>query len=316
MEFGYHNASFQYLGDDDRPLVDAMIDRAQFVEDAGFTWYTLMDHFWQLGGIGHYDEPFVECYAGLSAIAQATSEIELSGLVTCIHYRNPAYLAKLVGSLDTISNGRSVLGIGAGWYEDEYEAIGVDFPPADRRIRELRDVIKLCEAAWTRESPVDYEGEYFSLDGLYLDPKPDDVPILVGGGGEQLTLKLTAEYADRWNIPGSDPEEYKHKLDVLREHCTTVGRDYETIEKTITLRTFLRDSTEDAHDEYEELMEASETGPGSREDFRGLVGTATEAAELIDTYQDLGVDTLQIEALKNDRESTERFVDDVLPQFV
>ena len=312
MEFGYHQSSFAF---EEEPLGDALLDRAQFVEDAGFTWFSLMDHFWQLPGIGRKDEPLVECYAGLSAIAAATDSIELSGLVTCVHYRNPAYLAKLVGSLDSLSDGRAVLGIGAGWYDEEYDAIGIEFPDAAERVRQLRDVIRLCETAWYEESPVDYEGEYYTLDELYLDPKPDDVPILVGGGGEQLTLRLTAEYADRWNVPGADPEEYEHKLAVLYDHCQNEGRDYEDIEKTITLRTVVRDDSDGAHETYERLLEESVRGPVGREEFRGLVGTAGEVAELIETYGDLGVDTLQVEVLRDDRESLERFVDDVMPEF-
>lgn len=313
MEFGYHNASFVY--DDDRPLVDSLVDRAQFVEDAGFSWYTLMDHFWQLAGIGRHDEPFVECYTGLSALATATDEMELSGLVTCAHYRNPAYLAKTMASLDTLSEGRGVLGIGAGWYDDEYEAVGIDFPDAATRIRQLRDVVRLCRTAWTEESPVDYEGEYYDLDGLYLDPKPDDVPVLVGGAGEQLTLRLVAEYADRWNVPAADPETYEHKLGVLRDHCGDVDRPYDGIEKTVTLRTVIRESTEAAHEAYEDLLAETVRGPADRDEFRGLVGTPAEVADGVERYRDLGVDTLQIEPPRNDRETTERFVDEVLPEF-
>lgn len=315
MEFGYHNASFVYEGEEGRPAVEAMVDRAKLVEDAGFTWFSLMDHFWQLGMIGHHDEPFVECYAGLSAVARETDAVALSGLVTCTHYRNPGYLAKLVASLDALSGGRAVLGIGAGWYEDEYDAVGIDYPDPATRIRQLRDAIELCQAAWTEPSPVAYDGEYYALDDLILEPKPDDVPVLVGGGGEQLTLRVTAEYADWWNVPGADPATYEHKLDVLQDHCENAGRDYADLTKTVTLQTVIRDSTEAAHDAYEDLLAASERGPTKREEFRGLVGTPAEVAAQIETYADLGVDTLQIQVPKNDRETVERFVDDVAPSF-
>jgi len=316
MDFGYHNASFVYEGTpDDRSLADALVERAQFVEDAGFEWFTLMDHFWQLSGVGYHDEPFVECYTGLSAVAAATESMELSALVTCVHYRNPAFLAKTVASLDSLSDGRAVLAIGAGWYEDEYDAAGLDFADAETRILQTRDAISLCRAAWNQESPVDYDGEFYDLDGLYLDPKPDDVPVLVGGGGEQLTLRLTADRADRWNLPGADPERYAHKLDVLESHCEDLGRDYDDVELTVTLTTCVRGDDEEAHAVYEDLQGDTPRGAADRDDFRGLVGSPETVAETVETYRDLGVDTLQIQPPKNDRRSTELFVDEVAGQF-
>ncbi|NGM70180.1 TIGR03560 family F420-dependent LLM class oxidoreductase [Natronolimnobius sp. AArcel1] len=313
MEFGYHHSSF--ATHDDRSPAAALIDRAQRLEDDGFTWLSLMDHLWQLPFHGHRDEPFVECYSGLSAVAAATDEITLSALVTCVHYRNPVYLAKVVSSLDALSEGRAVLGIGAGWYEDEYDAMDMEFPPADERIRQLRDAIKLCETVWTEESPVSYEGEYYDVDDLYLNPKPDDVPILVGGGGEQLTLRLTAEYADWWNLPGVTPEQYEHKLSVLREHCENAGRDYDEIDTTVTIPTIIRDDTDDAHAVYEDLLEETDEDTTPRDEFRGLIGTAEEVAAGIEEYQALNVDRFQIGVPKNDPETIDRFVDDVMGEF-
>ncbi|MFB6121311.1 MAG: LLM class flavin-dependent oxidoreductase [Halobacteriaceae archaeon] len=316
MDFGYHNASFVYHDDpDERSLVDSLTARAQFVEDAGFSWYTLMDHFWQLSGVGYHDEPFVECYTGLSALAEATDEMELSALVTCVHYRNPAFLAKTVASLDSLSEGRAVLAIGAGWYEDEYDAAGLAFADAETRILQTRDAIDLCKAAWNEESPVNFEGDYYELDDLYLNPKPDDVPVLVGGGGEHLTLQMTADKADRWNLPGAEPERYEHKLDVLEGHCEDLGRDFDDIELTITLTACIREDSEDAHEAYEDLQGDTPRGAAGRDEFRGLVGSPAEAAEIVETYRELGADTLQIQPPKNDRRTTELFVDEVAPQF-
>jgi alkanesulfonate monooxygenase SsuD/methylene tetrahydromethanopterin reductase-like flavin-dependent oxidoreductase (luciferase family) len=316
MDFGYHNSSFVYHGsDDDTPLVEAMTDRARFVEDAGFTWYTLMDHFWQLAGIGHHDEPFLECYAGLSALARATERMELSALVTCVHYRNPALLAKTMATLDHLSEGRGVLAIGGGWYTDEYDAVGIDYPDGETRIRHVRDAIRLCRAAWNEPSPVDYEGEYFDLEEFYCDPKPDAIPVLVGGAGEQLTLRLVAHLADRWNYTTAPPEDLEHKLSVLAGHCERYDRPLEDVEITLTCETLLREDQAAAHDEYERLASDTESGPTPRDEFRGLVGTPAEAAELVDTYRELGVDTLQIQPVKNDRESVELFVDEVQSQF-
>jgi len=313
MEFGYHNTSF---ASESAPFTEALIERARFLEDAGFEWFSLMDHLWQIPSLGQRDEPFLECYAGLSALAATTDSMELSGLVTCAHYRNPGYLAKQVASLDALSDGRAMLAIGAGWYADEYDALGIDFPAPATRIRQARDAVRLCRTAWTEPSPVDYDGEYYSLEDYYLDPKPDRIPVLVGGAGEQLTLRLVADEADRWNVPGADPEEYEHKLDVLREHCADLGTDYDGITKTVTLQTVVRDSESAAHDAYEELLGESERGPAvPREEFRGLLGPPAAVADTIERYRDLGVETLQIEPPKNDRETVERFADEVVPRF-
>jgi len=313
MEFGYHNTSFVY---DSEPLAEALVERARLVEDAGFVWFSLMDHLWQIPSLGRRDERFLECYAGLSALATATESMKLSGLVTCVHYRNPRYLAKLVASLDVLSGGRAALAIGAGWYEEEYEALGIEFPEPATRIRQVRDAVRLCRAAWTEPSPVDYDGEYYALDGFYLDPKPDRIPVLIGGAGEQLTLRLVADEADRWNVPGADPTEYEHKLDVLRNHCAELDTDYETITKTVTLQTVIRDTESAAHDAYESHKAETERGVlVPREEFRGLVGSPDQVAETIETYRDLGVEVLQIEPPRNDRETVEWFVDEVAPQF-
>lgn len=314
MDFGYHHASFAPDAASNS-VVEDTIDRVQFLESEGFSWVTLMDHLWQLTGVGYRDDPFLECYAGLSALATVTDDIELSALVTCAHYRNPAHLAKTMATLDHLAGGRGVLGIGAGWYEAEYEAMGETFPPADVRVRQLRDVIRLCRAAWNEPSPVTYDGDYYDLDGLYLNPKPDDVPVLVGAAGEQLMLRLVAEHADRWNLPHRSPETYEHKLGVLREHCERADRDPAEIAKTVTLPTVIRETTEAAHDAYETLKSDTVDGPKPRDDYRGLVGSPAEVAEAVAAFRDLGVDSLQIQPPHNDRETLERFVDDVMGQF-
>jgi alkanesulfonate monooxygenase SsuD/methylene tetrahydromethanopterin reductase-like flavin-dependent oxidoreductase (luciferase family) len=313
MDFGYHHTSF---ADEAAPFADAMLERARLVEAAGFSWFSLMDHLWQIPSLGRRDEPFLECYAGLSALAAVTDSMTLSGLVTCVDYRHPAYLAKLVASLDSLSDGRAMLAIGGGWYGAEYEAMGIPFADPATRIRRVRDAIRLCRTAWNDPSPVDYDGEYYSLDGFYLDPKPEEIPVLVGGAGEQLTLRLVADEADRWNVPGADPAEYEHKLDVLREHCETMDRDYDSIAKTVTLQTIVRDTDGAAHDAYENRLAETESGVSiPREEFRGLVGSPATVAERIERYSDLGVDALQIEPPNNDRETIERFVDDVMGEF-
>lgn len=302
--------------DEERPMFESMADRVQWLENEGVSLLTVMDHFWQLGGNGYHDERFLECYAALNAVAAVTERIELGALVTCTHYRNPAYLARVVASLDAISGGRAVLGIGGGWYTAEYEAIGIEFPDASTRIRQLRDAISLCRAAWNQESPVDYAGRYYDLDGFILEPKPDDIPVMIGGGGEELTLRAVAEYADRWNLGSGTPDEFRAKVRVLQDHCEDFDRDPDEITKTLGNDLLLRESAEVADDAYEELLSESENGPPPRDQFRGIIGTPAEASALIEAFEDAGVDTVIVKVPKNDARTVELFVDEVLPEFV
>jgi F420-dependent oxidoreductase-like protein len=310
MDFGYHHASFHYP-DDDQPMVESTVDRAQWLESEGFDWFSVMDHVWQLPFVGQRDEPFLECYTALTAAARETDSMDLGALVTCPHYRNPAYLGRVVASLDHVSGGRAVLSIGAGWYEDEYDAMGVDYPDISTRNRQMRETIELCQAMWNEASPASYEGEHYELDEFYCDPKPDDVPVLIGGGGEELTLRATAEYADRWNVPSGDPETYAGKLDVLREHCEELGTDYDAIEKTIGNTIVIREETEAAHEAYEDLLGRTEMGPTPRDEGRGTVGSPAEVAERIEAFGEVGVDTFMLMVPANDQRTVELFVDEV-----
>jgi alkanesulfonate monooxygenase SsuD/methylene tetrahydromethanopterin reductase-like flavin-dependent oxidoreductase (luciferase family) len=221
-------------------------------------------------------------------------------------------LAKQALTIDHATNGRVELGIGAGWYEDEYDAMGVEFPDIATRNRQMRETIELCRAMWNRESPVSWEGEHYELDGFYCDPKPDGIPVLIGGGGEELTLRATSEYADRWNIPSGDPGRFAGKLDVLRDHCEEMGTDYDAITKTVGNTTVLRETTEAAHEAYEDLQSETEDGPTPRGEDRGVVGTPAEAAERIEAFGGAGADQFILMVPLNDRRTVELFVDEVM----
>ncbi|AUV84245.1 LLM class F420-dependent oxidoreductase (plasmid) [Salinigranum rubrum] len=316
MDFGYHNASYRDDGSVRGDLFGATVDRARWLEAEGFDLFTAMDHVWQLPGVGQRDEPFFDAYTALPAVAQATDRIELSALVTCPHWRNPAYLGRAIASLEAISKGRAVLGIGSGWYEDEYDAMNLAFPDTPTRSRQMRETIELCRAMWTQDPPASYRGKYYQLEEFYCAPRPErDIPILIGGGGEQLTLRATAEYADRWNVPDGDPKEYAAKLDVLAGHCDELGTDYDAIEKTIGNWTVLRETTDEAHDAYEELFGLTEDEPTPRSEYRGVVGTPAEAYELLSKFETIGLDTFVAIVPGNDRRTRELFVDEVMPNF-
>jgi len=317
MRFGYHHSSF--VGNGDRRPFEAVVDRARLVEDLGYEWLSFMDHVWQLPHNGARDDPFFDAYTALPAVASVTDRIELSALVTCVHYRNPALLAKMVASLDHASDGRAVLGIGAGWYEEEYAAYGYDYPAPAERVAALADAVQLVKAMWTEPSPVTYEGRRYAVEDATLEPKPLQSPhpsVLVGGGGEQLTLRVVAEHADRWNVPMVDPETYAHKLSVLADHCETVCRDYDEITKTVLASAIVRDTTEAAHEAYERLASNAPTGPKPRDEYRGVVGSAEDAAALVEQLRDLRAEMVMVAVPRNDAETIERFADDVMPEFV
>ncbi|MFB6130424.1 MAG: LLM class flavin-dependent oxidoreductase [Salinigranum sp.] len=318
MRFGYHNASFHYPGSEDDP-VESAIALAKRVEAAGFEWFSFMDHLWQLPFVGRRDEPFFDVYTMLPAVARETDEMDLSALVTSPHYRNPAMLGRVVTTLDHLSGGRAVLGIGAGWFEEEYDAYGYDFPDAETRVSQLADTIRLVRRMWTEESPLTAETDFHSVSDLYLEPKPLQDPrpdVLVGGGGEQLTLKAVADLADRWNVIGVDPAGFAHKREVLADNCETFGRDVDAIEKTVLQTAVIRETTEAAHAAYERLRGETAAGdPAPREEHRGLVGTPAEVTETIEAFDEVGAEMVILRAERNDPETIDSLVDDVVPDL-
>ncbi|MBS1263386.1 MAG: 5,10-methylenetetrahydromethanopterin reductase [Methanonatronarchaeales archaeon] len=315
MNFGYHYTSFEDTGTD---MLESVRETAHRVEAAGFDWFSLMDHLWQIPYVGQPDDHFFTCYSMLPAVAALTQEMRLGALVTCVHYRNPALLGKLVTDLDHISGGRAVLGIGAGWFQDEYEGYGIEYPDDATRISQMEDAVRLIKETWTAENPVSYDGEHYSVEDLVLSPKPvqdPHPPVLVGGGGEQLTLKATAKEADAWNV-FSHPEEYAHKLSVLQEHCDDVGRNYDDIEKTVANVAVIRDTEDEAHDAYEAMMSDRAAPVPARDEYRGAVGTPEHVAATVEDFRDLGADLYIFRVPGNDGETIERFIDEVAPEFV
>jgi F420-dependent oxidoreductase-like protein len=260
------------------------VEIAELAEQLGFDSLWVYDHFHNVPRPAH--ETMFECWTTLAAISQRTSRIMLGQMVGCAPYRNPALLAKITSNLDVMSGGRLIWGIGAGWYEHEFRGYGYDYPKPADRIRALRETVEIVTAMWS-ESDVTYHGKYYDLDGAQCDPKPVQQPrpeVLIGGGGEQLTLRVVARLADASNF-GGKPDEWQHKAEVLQQHCRDVGRDYDEIRKTIASEVFIRETEE-------EIVAA-----GSRsligeplESWRegNFVGTPEQVAEKIQTYVDLG----------------------------
>jgi len=236
MRFGLQkpNFNFDYRDDDTSQIIDSLKNLATTAENNGFDSFWVMDHFHQIPMIGKVEEPMLESWTTLSVVAGLTTKIKLGTLVTGIMYRYPAVLAKVAATLDVLSKGRLFMGIGAAWNEDESHAYGIHFPPASERLSRLEEAIQIIRKMWTEEPSASFNGKYYQIRNAYCNPKPiqkPSPPILVGGGGERKTLKIVAKYADACNLFGS-VETVKRKLNILKEHCKTMGRDYDSILKT------------------------------------------------------------------------------------
>jgi alkanesulfonate monooxygenase SsuD/methylene tetrahydromethanopterin reductase-like flavin-dependent oxidoreductase (luciferase family) len=282
------------------------VEIAVLAEELGYDSLWAYDHFHNVPVPAH--ETMFECWTTLAAISQRTSRIRLGQMVGCALYRSPALLAKITSNLDVISGGRLDWGIGAGWYEHEYRAYGFGdewwdgrddrwaregeadpdgrLPSNRDRIRMLRETVEIVKLMWS-EPDATYDGEFFSVKGAQCDPKPlqqPNPPIWIGGGGEQLTLRVVARHADCSNF-GGKPHEFAHKTEVLKGHCAAIGRDYDEITKTWSPEVFIRE------DEQEILDGGTRSFVGEEfESWRAgnLVGTPEQVAEKIRTYVDLG----------------------------
>jgi F420-dependent oxidoreductase-like protein len=206
---------------------------ARTADDAGFEYIAVMDHFFQIPAVGPAEKEMLEAYTTLGYLAACTSRAALLTVITGTVYREPGILAKIVTTLDVLSKGRAWLGIGAAWYEQESRGLGIPFPPVAERFERLEETLQICLQMWHGdESP--YHGKHYQLERPLNSPQSlsrPHPPIMIGGGGEKKTLRLVARYADACNVFAGRDE--ARKLDVLRQHCEAVGRDYDTIYKTV-----------------------------------------------------------------------------------
>lgn len=285
---GFQIPSFSFADTPTDHLFDRVVELAAAAEEAAFDSVWVMDHVIQIPVAGAPTDPILEGYTTLAALAARSSRVELGTLVTGVTYRNPALLAKMVTSLDVISSGRAILGIGAAWFDVEHDAYGYEFPPVGERFELLEDALEICTRMFRDDSP-SYKGRHHSITDALNRPMPvreGGPPILIGGSGERKTLRLVARFADYCNLFG-DVDEIRHKLDVLDAHCADVGRDPSQVTRT-RLGTLALAST---HDEA-----VAATAP-VREQFGAeafdamvTVGSPETAAEELQRYLDAGLD--------------------------
>ena len=268
-------------------------------EKLGYSTMWFTDHL--LPTFGEPTLPVYECWTTLSAIASITKRLRMGTLVLCNSYRDPSVLAKMAATLDNISNGRLDFGIGAGWYLQEYLAYGIQFEKASIRIAKLREAVKVVKNMWTDENP-QFKGKYYAINGAFCNPKPvqqPHPPIMIGGGGEKLTLKVVAELADGCN-PASwvgTPEDFKHKMTILQKHCTSFGRNFDEIQKSWAGSILITETEHELDKRLKKYVEKRLKGMARAKEMGftdynlkpSLFGTPEKCIEKINTYINAGV---------------------------
>ena len=280
--FGFHMPNFTFPGTPDDRLFDRVVQNVQAAEKAGFDLVTVMDHFYQIRGVGPETDPMLEAYTTLGALATQTTKVNLGTLVSGVTYRNPALLASMVTTLDVISRGRAIMGIGAAWNESEHVGMGFEFPPIGDRMTRLDEALTIIKLMFTEERP-SFEGKYYRIERAINRPRPiqpGGPKILVGGGGERRTLRLLARHGDIGHWFGGNLEDLKRKKKVFEQHCEAEGRDPSTVLLTVGLGLILVENESEGAAWLERI-------PAERRPFIA-VANVSRAAEIVHEYMEAG----------------------------
>lgn len=302
IEFGYNPPSGERGRETIRPqeyLSD--LHSALDVATQGFSSIWVSDH------LNYAAEWRLECWSLLSWIAARYPDVGLSTIVMSNSFRHPSLMAKMAASIQVLSEGRFTLGYGAGWHEGEHKAFGFDYPKPGERVDRLEEAIQLIRALWT-QSPASFSGRFYSVQGAHAEPLPDPVPkIMIGGGGEKKTLRVVAKHADWWNDVARPLPELRHKLEVLREHCKDVGRDYDSIRKTLSIATFIDRSHSRALDQLKAR---------GREGEMAIAGDPSAVRDQYEELREMGFDLIVtfFEDFQ-DLSAMKLFMDEVIPGF-
>src|SRR5688572_20236047 len=302
MKFGlqHPNFSFDCKNQDVSQITDTLKNLITKAENSGIDSFWVMDHFHQIQFVGRPEEPMLEGWTVISMLAAITTKIKLGTLVTGVIYRYPSVLAKIAATLDVLSKGRLFMGIGAGWNEQESLAYGISFPSNQERMLRLEEAIQVIRKMWTEEPYASFNGKYYQIRNAYCNPKPiqkPSPPILVGGSGERKTLKIVAKYADACNLFGS-PETVRKKLDVLKDHCKSVGRDYDSILKTKLGAIIIDDNKEMAKNRVQQALMGI---PEEQIKEFVIYGTPEDVSRQIEILEQAGIQYLIVD-LEPDRE--------------
>ncbi|MEX2557204.1 MAG: TIGR03560 family F420-dependent LLM class oxidoreductase [Actinomycetota bacterium] len=305
----------EFQGLDSRTAYRAMIETARLCERVGYDSIWLYDHFHNIPP-PPIATPVFECWTAMMAFAERTERVLLGQMVTCTPYRNAAYLAKISACVDVASNGRLQMGVGAGWYWDEFNAYGYGFPEPRDRLGYLADTIEILKRMWSDEKAT-YEGRYASVKDAFCDPKPlqsPRPPLWIGGGGEKVTLRIVAQHADYSNFSGK-PHEWERKRDILFSHCEKVGRDPASIRMTLHQDCLIGKDEADVQRLLTQFPSLWGEAAESRRQG-GLIGTAQEVIDKVGTYVELGASGfINWYPDYPATDSVERFATEVMPHF-
>ncbi len=293
---------------------EAMTRVAKVAEESGgYDSVWVYDHFHTVPT--PEKEAVFECWTATAGLSRDTSTIKIGQMVTCNGYRNPALLAKIASTVDAMSNGRLLFGLGAGWYEHEWRAYGYGFPEVPERMRAFREACEIIHRMWTEDEPV-FKGEFYAIDRPINEPKGVRKPhpsFWIGGSGEKVTLKLVARWGDACNVFGG-PDRLRHKFDVLKRHCDDIGRDYDDITRSTAINAYLIEEGEDP-----EEATALARGETSYDEYSNqyMVGAAEEITERLQPRVEAGVDyfIVYMPRVAYEPDMVERFAQEVIPNF-
>jgi F420-dependent oxidoreductase-like protein len=280
--FGLHLPNYTFPDTPPEHLFDRLVDQVHAAEAAGFRLVSVMDHLYQIPGIGPVTDPMLEGWSTLAALARETTRVRLGTLVTGVTYRNPALLAKMATTLDVISGGRAILGIGAAWNDAEHLGYGFEFPPVRERMDRLDEALTIIRAMFTEDRP-SFSGTHYRIEQALNVPRPiqpGGPPILVGGGGEQRTLRIAAKFADMTHWFPLGLETLRRKNELLAGYCEAIGRDPSTIERTMATPVLVAVSEAEARSYLDRV-------PPERR-AHVLAGTPAQAAEALQPYLEAG----------------------------
>ncbi len=293
---GYQIPNFTYPDTDSADIFNNVVAQAQAAEAAGFDRVFVMDHFYQLPGIGAPTEPMFEAYTILAALAQHTKTVRLATLVTGNTYRNPALLAKTITALDHVSGGRATLGIGAGWFELEHQSLGFEFGTFTDRFEKLEEALQII-VPMLRGEAVTLDGKHYQVSEAVNSPAPlSRIPIMIGGNGEKKTLRMVAQYADESNLAGGPIEEIPRKLDALAAHCERLGRDRSEIKVTKLQMALVAPTMEEAESDLRSVAQVKGWNDEVVEFAKTLLiyGDPDTVGERLKACMDTGIDGMTI----------------------